>query len=213
MSQIVRFPASLKDFKQLNAQYFNQTIDFIDKWWNDHDSGIRAWTSLLVNGLNMNSNKITNLANGTASTDAAAFGQVPVVTAWAAYTPTIVGVGTATSINFGFQRIADHVWVKGVFTTGTCTATSVSITTPGALTINNTIASTNWLLGWGDRIFTAAGPTTHAVSGMMDAWYDGTNTNLVFLSVQSGSNVFTKNGGTTLFTNGDSCSVFFDYPI
>jgi hypothetical protein len=46
------------------------------QWWNDHDDGARAFTSLSANGLSMNGNKITNLGAGVSATDGVNFGQV-----------------------------------------------------------------------------------------------------------------------------------------
>lgn len=174
--------------------------------------GAVSLSSTTITGT-LNISSTTTVAAGVAATDAAQFGQIPVTTNWTAYTPTITGVGTASSVVFFYKRVGDTVYVKGVFTTGTCTASNVSITTPGSFTINAAHANIDFLLGYGERILTAAGPTTHAAANFLSAWYDGTNNNLVFLSIQSGSNNFTKNGGTTLFSNLDTAAVFFDYPI
>lgn len=65
--------------KKLTLDIYNSNWKTMVDWWNDHDSGARAWTSLSANGLNMNSNKITKVANGTASDDAANFGQIKVI--------------------------------------------------------------------------------------------------------------------------------------
>lgn len=80
-----------------------------------------------VGGLDMGANKITSLANGTASSDAAAFGQIPVITAGQI-------VGTATNNNASAGNVGEYVSsfsaLSGVFVTSAVYVdlTSISLT-------------------------------------------------------------------------------------
>lgn len=56
------------------------------------------------------------------------------VTDWLAYTPTIVGFGTPSSVLFDYRRVGDTIQVRGRFTSGTNTAVLASISFPGGLT-------------------------------------------------------------------------------
>lgn len=56
------------------------------------------------------------------------------VTDWLAYTPTIVGFGTPSSVLFDYRRVGDTIQVRGRFTSGTNTAVPASISFPGGLT-------------------------------------------------------------------------------
>ena len=170
--------------------------------------------SLTMSGqtIAMGSNKITGLANGTASTDGAAFGQIPVFTDWASYTPTVTGCGTVSSVSFWWRQMGNAIFVKGFFTTGTCTGTGVSITLPQNMNLAKLPNSTT-IVGEGLRVLTAAGPTNNAATSLVQIYSDGSTNTIVRCSIQTGSNAITSGGGTTIFANGDSLSCMFDYPI
>jgi hypothetical protein len=59
---------------------------------------------------------------------------VPVVTAWEAYTPTYTGFGTVTSSEMFWRRNGDQLEVRGNFTTGTTTAVEARLSFPDATT-------------------------------------------------------------------------------
>lgn len=212
----MQFPTfyGIREIKDLIVKKYNQDLLDIRNWWNDHDVGNRTFTSLSANGLNMNSNKITNVANGTNPQDAAAFGQItsgPTFTDWASYSPTIQGLNISSK-TFFWMQMGNHIFVKGVLTNSTAVASNFSITLPNSTVINSSKSAQDWYLGHGERILTAAGGQ-HDASMMLDIFYDGSNTNLVFLTIQNGSNHFTKMTGSAIFANGDSCALHFDYPI
>lgn len=54
-------------------------------------------------------------------------------TAWASYTPTFTGFGTATSVEFVWRREGPDAIILGKFTAGTATATEARITLPTGL--------------------------------------------------------------------------------
>lgn len=72
------------------------------------------------------------------------------VTDWAAYTPTFVGFGTATNINFTQRRVGDSLEVLGTLTAGTTSGT-LTVSLPSGLTTDSSKVSTSvWeLVGHG----------------------------------------------------------------
>lgn len=58
------------------------------------------------------------------------------VTDEAPYTPTIVGFGTVTSVDFKWNRVGDKIRVRGRFITGTPAATQASISLPSGFSID-----------------------------------------------------------------------------
>jgi len=204
--------------ENLTPEKYNGDWKRFITWWNDHDMGIRAWDNVLVANLtatgplNAGGFKITNLANGTAATDAAAFGQIgtPITfTDWASYTPTIAGCGTVSGVSFRWMQTGNHIYVKGFFTTGTNTANAVTVTLPNSTVIASTKASANFLLGISERL--AAGAASTIASWFV--FYDGSDTSHAYITQQVASNAFVKNNGSDIFANNDSCTLFFDYPI
>src|ERR1039458_711815 len=116
-----------------NAWYYDPTIGIGTTVF---DSAINA-----TGGISMSSSKITGLANGTASTDAVAFGQLPsqtgTITNWVVYTPTYGGLGTVTNSHIFWRRIGDTIEIRGSFATGTPTATAASISLPNSNVADN----------------------------------------------------------------------------
>lgn len=51
----------------------------------------------------------------------------PAMSDWVAYTPTFVGLGTPTGVTFESRRVGDTLEVKGLFTSGTVSASTVQI--------------------------------------------------------------------------------------
>lgn len=197
----------------LNGE-FNNVVNTL----NNLDGATTTWTNVKTGtlsitaqaaSLSMNSQKITSLASGTASTDAVNFGQVGTQTDWAAYTPTLAGVGTASAVSFFWRQIGNTVYVKGFFTTGTCTGTTVSATLPNSTTINTSHCAANFTFGSYSRVYTGAGGAL--TPGVV--FTDASDTSHVFYTPNAASNAFVKFGGSSIFTNGDSVSMAFDYPI
>lgn len=153
--------------------------------------------------------------NGVAATDAAAFGQIVTssitYTTWASYTPSIAGCGTVSAVSFFWKQIGDTIFVKGFWTTGAVSGSGVTISLPNSTVINTAKVAANFYLGKFDRLPTAAS----SAIGNGSVFTDGTvgNDNVVFCTQGSGANKFTAQGGSTIFLNGDSAAVFFDYPI
>lgn len=61
---------------------------------------------------------------------------------WTAYTPTINGFGTPTSVNFVWRKVGDSIQILGSFTTGTPTGATSEFTLPTGLTADSGVIST-----------------------------------------------------------------------
>lgn len=177
---------------------------------------VSSITQLSLGGnASANGFKITGLANGTAATDAVAFGQIVTssitYTTWASYTPSIAGCGTVSAVSFFWKQIGDTIFVKGFWTAGSVSGSGVTISLPNSTVINTAKVAANFYLGKFDRLPTGAS----GAIGNGSVFTDGTvgNDNVVFCTQGSGANKFTAQGGSTIFLNGDSAAVFFDYPI
>ncbi len=63
------------------------------------------------------------------------------ITDWQAYTPTFVGFGTPSAVNFQYRRVGGNLEIDGYFTAGTTTATPASFTFPTGLVAASTLTS------------------------------------------------------------------------
>lgn len=63
---------------------------------------------------------------------------VPVLTDWAAYTPTFTGFGTPTNVEAQWRRNGENVEVRGKFTAGTATAVEARVSLPNGYTSAST---------------------------------------------------------------------------
>jgi len=148
----------------------------------------------LSSSLNMGSNKIVSLANGTAASDAAAFGQIPTITQWTSYTPSIGGVGTPSVVNFRWRQVNDTVYINGVFRCGTTTASIAYVTLPNSFTIS--YDATHGLSTFGALVgnyFVSINGGLGAGSNLGFMWADGSNPSGLFF-INAGATSGTPNG-------------------
>lgn len=63
----MQFPSffGIRTLADLTVQKFNDTIQTIDQWWNDHDSGVRVWN--MVNTMGITSTIVSKTGNYTAT--------------------------------------------------------------------------------------------------------------------------------------------------
>lgn len=170
----------------------------------------------LGGNLDANSNKITNLTNGSAAQDAAAFGQLIVFTDWASYTPTLTNFGTATNVSFYWRQVGNTIFVRGYFTTGTVAGATASISLPNSTTINlsHLPSGTNTAqLGYGERLQPGGTATAFVVTDHMTIFADGSTNDVVFYAFKWVSGGFSKANGSEGFASGDSFALEFSYPI
>lgn len=64
--------------------------------------------------------------------------EVPVVTEWQAYTPTLTGFGTTSNVEFEWRQVAENVEIRGKFTAGTSTAVEARVSLPNGYTTAGT---------------------------------------------------------------------------
>jgi len=133
---------------------------------------------------------------------------------WQSYTPSTTGVGTPSGVSFKYRRNGDTLDVIGFFTTGTVSASLVSVSLPSSLTIdsdkitqNNTTSNPGTLVGRAQ----GAGFANHAVNIITAT---GTSTSLVYFGTpDAGTNQLTPQNGNGIFTSSEKIAVKFSVPI
>ena len=163
----------------------------------------------------MGANKITGLADGTVATDAAAFGQLPTISTWTLYTPTITGCGTVTANSAYWRQVGKTIQVKGYFICGTVSgAIAFSIGLPGSVAFDNTKTLPSSLLGNGVNLgTTGTGSTALGASNIIWLFTDDGAANLVFGSIRSNAGLFETQFGSGVFANSQACSYSFEAPV
>lgn len=132
---------------------------------------------------------------------------------WAAYTPTIAGVGTAGNVQFAWMRDASNLLIKGYFTVGTASAIAacdVTIPAPGGgITIDTTNLTANAnALGYWNQLSTGAGTFIFALTASGVCFYSsGAGTGSFRLAWEMGSSVYTPDVTTTYMGNGNGINM------
>jgi hypothetical protein len=134
---------------------------------------------------------------------------LPIVTPWVAYTPTFTAIGTVTGVNIASRRVGGSLEVKGRFTAGTPTASTVSMTLGFGGTNNNaTVAAlftSRIIVGHGALSYIAAvSPAVLGVGG------EGYVTFGFQSATQAGLNPI---AGSTLAASGDTFTFAISVPI
>ena len=112
------------------------------------------------------------------------------ITDWVAYTPTIVGFGTPTSVTFEWRRVGDSAEIKGRFQSGTSTAVAASISLPNGITTDAAKIPNNANVGeWKTN--------STATSGFL--FTGGATSNTLSLSIAGGIN---QNNGSAIAASG-----------
>jgi hypothetical protein len=165
--------------------------------------------ALLAADANANAKKITNIANGVAATDAAAFGQIPIVTAWVTEAFTLGSDGTPPTVAAGlaqykWRRVGEIMQLQIELAAGVGSAA-------GTGTYRFPIP--------GGRI---GGPTAGAVKGMMTTTAgfnhavvsaDASSSNTFTLAMLSGTTLETLRQAVTPVGNGFIVDVQVDIAI
>lgn len=115
---------------------------------------------------------------------------------WTSYTPTFsAGVGTATGIDFYYKRDGSDLLIRGVYTTGTVAASTVTFTLPTGLAISTSVPSRQ-VFGFCGR--NSGTNSMHAVNGVGG----GTALSLGGV-VGAGGGWFAQDTGSTLMGNSE----------
>jgi hypothetical protein len=156
----------------------------------------------------MGTQKITGLGNGSATTDAAAYGQTPkgggTITDWAAYTPTITGCGTVNTVTFGWRRVGANVEVRGLWLCGTVAASALTIALPNSITVDGSVV-----------VYDMAGLLMQSRTGvtiMYPIRASGTSGTVDVGKGATGTQ-FSSFNGNDILTTGDAVYVTFSCPI
>lgn len=126
------------------------------------------------------------------------------VTDWLAYTPTLTGVPGGASEGFFWKRVGDSIQIKGTFTTGTPDGNPFSFTMPAGLSADSTKQGTNPTSNAVGHIYSLRGTANESFAtttgGPFVAFTDtATNANLVYVSQDTTSSLFTKDAGNEVF--------------
>jgi hypothetical protein len=131
---------------------------------------------------------------------------------WTAYTPTLAGFTSPTSISCYYRRVGDSIEVQGRFVNGTPNATTVGIGLPTGMTIASTskIPSGLTVVGTYARGITNATSTIFSVIAQAGA----TSVNIGLWSVGAVSRgPLTAETGTGFSAGGETHSFEFKVPI
>ncbi len=136
-----------------------------------------------------------------------------IVTNWASYTPTLTGVGTATGVSFYWRQVGNEVFVKGYFTMGTVSGSTLSATLPNSFAIaTSSMPSNTALIGFATELHTGANAVATAAERKM-VFTDGSSTTLVFWSSVIGSGLHQKQTGTQDGATNTPLSIEFSFAI
>ena len=119
---------------------------------------------------------------------------------WIAYTPTVVGGGTVSGVNFAHRRVGDSMEIAGEFTIGTPTATEAQVTLPTGYVIDGDVTPANAFIV-GRFAPNSYGPVL-ATAG---------DTFLNFVRTAAGT--LTPENGSTVWGSGARISVYAIVPI
>lgn len=122
-----------------------------------------------------------------------------------AYTPTLTGFGTPTSVGFFYQRQGDSIYIVGGFVSGTPTAVEARASLPAGLTSKSTEIPAIRLIGDTGTTGSAAA----FIGTLIEA-----SVGYVTFGLQSAlTNVLTKANADTIVANGQSVSINALVPI
>lgn len=133
-----------------------------------------------------------------------------IATDWVAYTPTLTGFGTVSSLAFYSRRVGDNLEINGSFLTGTTTATSATFTIGvcginGGITIDTAKIAENTLCGTA-----SVGVVTSNYTYTLLA----TNGSTIKFGVgNSSTNPVVAQNGSTIAGSSQSVQLFASVPI
>lgn len=144
--------------------------------------------------------------------------KVPIVTEWTRnedFVPNSGGFGTVTNKVIFIKRNGDRLKCRGEFKAGTVSTGDASFILPAPYVIDKFKFSTRQThrVGEYDQLTGGDVNIPTSTSGECAIYFDGSNTNQVFFSKQSASNVFTKAAGNSISNNSEVSTFEFEVPI
>jgi hypothetical protein len=124
------------------------------------------------------------------------------------------GFGTVTSPSYFYRQVGDTAEVTMSWVNGTVSGTTAAITLPFTIDSSKlpSNASGTWV-GVGTRAVGVASRGMWANNDAMAVFYDGSATNTVFLTPNSGTSTFTKVAANANFSTSDAVSITFKVPV
>ena len=154
-------------------------------------------TSTPANGNSWNIGEVEHVCGTVKVQGLSANGVVNQITTWSAYTPTINGVGTATSVSFEWRKSGpDTLEIQGSFVSGTSTATPLTFTLPTGYSVGANLAANSYV-GSGTRDNVSGGAYTVIAAAPSDT--------TLGIGSTSGNGLAIQNGNA-LVTSGDQVS-------
>lgn len=127
-------------------------------------------------------------------------------TGWTSYTPTFTGFGTASAITAYWRRLGDTLEIRGVFTSGTSTATEARISLPSGVTSSSNIATLEIAGQFDTSIFSA---TNFGYETLMQP-------SVTYINIgqrDSLTSSFAKSNGSTVASNGTTVAFTATVPV
>jgi len=134
------------------------------------------------------------------------------ITPWTAYTPTIVGFGTPTSVTFFSRRVGSNLEVRGTFTAGTSTAVTATATLGFAGANGNVTQADTTVIKSGGEI-AGQGYISTAGALVFTVLTSPSDTKMYFGIQYSGSAGFSSNNGNAILGAAQTCSFTASFPI
>ena len=128
---------------------------------------------------------------------------------------TFTGLGTVSNVNVWCRREGDSLYGRGSVTAGTPTSSTVTINFPAKFTFDNAkLASTANIQAMGILHRMKTGSTNTVDPGLTDVlFYDGSDTDALYVAQASNNYAFDKNGGTTVSASLDVFTFAFCVPV
>lgn len=138
---------------------------------------------------------------------------VPTVTDEVAYTPTFVGFGTVSNVNFVSSRRGDKLFFRGTFTAGTVTATVASFTIGFNGTDSNVSSAATVTTNTQIGIWTRDGMVPSAAELMLTLLGSASTTTINFGYNSAGTSGLSPAGGNSIIGSGETVSIQGEIPI
>ena len=134
------------------------------------------------------------------------------ITPTASFTPTLTNVGTATSVNFFWQRQGDSIHIFGSFIAGTTVASPLAISLPAGLTLNASLWASSGYMQCGQAAWGGDGTTSARTYQVIAASSDINNVYLTMVASGAAQSL-TPTIASTLMSTGQTMQVNFSLPI
>jgi len=148
--------------------------------------------------------------NGSGNTDAAAYGQVPTLTAWVSWTPTFTNLGTVGTISAWWRRVGDTIEVRGTAVAGSTAGATAKMTLPNSYTIDTAKCAANAVFGW--FLGGGGGNPWWSTNFVAVPFYDGSDNTALFFAKSNSGGSLTKQNGNNFASANELFSFGFAFP-